>query len=63
MCSAAAPVARSGGMSETTPRMMQSVPGQLLLWDTKTVKQQVNNVANILGLRYSRLYCGITTCA
>ncbi|XP_026989170.1 WD repeat-containing protein 91 [Tachysurus fulvidraco] len=41
VCSAAAPVARSGGMPETTPRLTQSVPGQLLLWDTKTVKQQL----------------------
>ncbi|XP_058271538.1 WD repeat-containing protein 91 [Hemibagrus wyckioides] len=41
VCSAAAPVARSGGMSETAPRLMQSVSGQLLLWDTKTVKQQL----------------------
>ncbi|MCI4386870.1 hypothetical protein PGIGA_G00067740 [Pangasianodon gigas] len=41
VCSAAAPVARSGSMSETAPRLMQPISGQLLLWDTKTVKQQL----------------------
>ncbi|KAF5896881.1 WD repeat-containing protein 91, partial [Clarias magur] len=41
VCSAAAPVARSCGMSETAPRLTQPIAGQLLLWDTKTVKQQL----------------------
>ncbi|TSK72057.1 WD repeat-containing protein 91 [Bagarius yarrelli] len=41
VCSAAAPVARSSSMSETAPRLMQPISGQLLLWDTKTVKQQL----------------------
>ncbi|KAI5091406.1 WD repeat-containing protein 91, partial [Silurus meridionalis] len=41
VCSAAAPAARSGSMSETVPRLGQPISGQLLLWDTKTVKQQL----------------------
>uniref|UniRef100_A0A3Q3GCM5 WD repeat-containing protein 91 n=1 Tax=Labrus bergylta TaxID=56723 RepID=A0A3Q3GCM5_9LABR len=39
VCSAAA-VSRSGSL-ETVPRLPLPVSGQLLLWDTKTVKQQV----------------------
>lgn len=42
VCSAAASVARSGSMSETAPRVTQPISGQLQLWDTKTVKQQVS---------------------
>ncbi|XP_053505092.1 WD repeat-containing protein 91 [Ictalurus furcatus] len=41
VCSAAASVARSGSISETVPHLMQPLSGKLLLWDTKTVKQQL----------------------
>ncbi|XP_062867318.1 WD repeat-containing protein 91 [Trichomycterus rosablanca] len=41
VCSAAAPLSRSGGVTETGSRTTQPVSGQLLLWDTKTVKQQL----------------------
>lgn len=57
MCSAAASAARSDSMSETTPRLTQPISGQLLLWDTKTVKQQVSTVVVILVLR-----CVVESC-
>ncbi|KAM6985921.1 WD repeat-containing protein 91 [Aplochiton taeniatus] len=41
VCSAAAHSARSGSVTETMPRLPVPVSGQLLLWDTKTVKQQL----------------------
>ncbi|KAM9539478.1 WD repeat-containing protein 91 isoform 3-T3 [Salvelinus alpinus] len=45
VCSAAAHAGpgRSGSVTETVPRLLNplSVSGQLLLWDTKTVKQQL----------------------
>ncbi|KAF4077033.1 hypothetical protein AMELA_G00203470 [Ameiurus melas] len=41
VCSAAASAARSGSISETVPHLMQPISGTLLLWDTKTVKQQL----------------------
>ncbi|RXM94434.1 WD repeat-containing protein 91 [Acipenser ruthenus] len=41
VCSAAAHNLRSGTLSESGARGSSAVPGQLLLWDTKTVKQQV----------------------
>ncbi|KAJ8007389.1 hypothetical protein DPEC_G00117000 [Dallia pectoralis] len=46
VCSAAAhngPVGRSGSVTEAVPRLPNPLPvsGQLLLWDTKTVKQQL----------------------
>lgn len=43
VCSAAAPTGtgRSGSVTETVARLPFPVSGQLLLWDTKTVKQQL----------------------
>ncbi|XP_033870948.2 WD repeat-containing protein 91-like [Acipenser ruthenus] len=41
VCSAAAHNLRSGTLSESGARGSSAVPGQLLLWDTKTVKQQL----------------------
>ncbi|XP_041091414.1 WD repeat-containing protein 91-like isoform X1 [Polyodon spathula] len=41
VCSAAAHSPRSGTLSESGVRGSSAVPGQLLLWDTKTVKQQL----------------------
>ncbi|MGH0175001.1 UNVERIFIED_CONTAM: hypothetical protein FKN15_000724 [Acipenser sinensis] len=41
VCSAAAHSLRSGTLSESGARGSNAVPGQLLLWDTKTVKQQL----------------------
>ncbi|XP_066502849.1 WD repeat-containing protein 91 [Hoplias malabaricus] len=41
VCSAAANLSRSASVTEATPRTSLPVPGQLLLWDTKTVKQQL----------------------
>ncbi|XP_033891128.3 WD repeat-containing protein 91-like [Acipenser ruthenus] len=41
VCSAAAHSLRSGTLSESGARGSSAVPGQLLLWDTKTVKQQL----------------------
>ena len=43
VCSAAAPTGtgRSGSVTETVTRLPFPVSGQLLLWDTKTVKPQV----------------------
>lgn len=42
VCSAAAHSARTGSVSEAVPRVALPVSGRLLLWDTKTVKQQVH---------------------
>ncbi|KAL7853260.1 hypothetical protein AOLI_G00201040 [Acnodon oligacanthus] len=41
VCSAAANMSRPGSITETVPRASLPVSGQLLLWDTKTVKQQL----------------------
>uniref|UniRef100_A0A8C1R8V7 WD repeat-containing protein 91 n=1 Tax=Cyprinus carpio TaxID=7962 RepID=A0A8C1R8V7_CYPCA len=41
VCSAAAPAAQSGVVTEGEARVSPPVSGQLLLWDTKTVKQQL----------------------
>ncbi|XP_049322107.1 WD repeat-containing protein 91 isoform X1 [Astyanax mexicanus] len=41
VCSAAANVSRPGSVTEMMPRASLPVSGQLLLWDTKTVKQQL----------------------
>ncbi|KAK6492910.1 WD repeat-containing protein 91-like [Huso huso] len=41
VCSAAAHNLRSGTLSESGAQGLSAVPGQLLLWDTKTVKQQL----------------------
>uniref|UniRef100_A0A8C1SPY0 WD repeat-containing protein 91 n=1 Tax=Cyprinus carpio TaxID=7962 RepID=A0A8C1SPY0_CYPCA len=41
VCSAAAPAAQSGVVMEGEARVSPPVSGQLLLWDTKTVKQQL----------------------
>uniref|UniRef100_A0A673MR56 WD repeat-containing protein 91 n=1 Tax=Sinocyclocheilus rhinocerous TaxID=307959 RepID=A0A673MR56_9TELE len=41
VCSAAAPAAQSGVVMEGEARVSAPVSGQLLLWDTKTVKQQL----------------------
>ncbi|KAL2099658.1 hypothetical protein ACEWY4_004052 [Coilia grayii] len=41
VCSAAAHVARTGSVSEAVPRVVLPVSGKLLLWDTKTIKQQL----------------------
>ncbi|MBN3283593.1 WDR91 protein, partial [Polyodon spathula] len=41
VCSAAAHCPHSGTLSESGARGSSAVPGQLLLWDTKTVKQQL----------------------
>uniref|UniRef100_A0A8C2PYY5 WD repeat-containing protein 91 n=1 Tax=Cyprinus carpio TaxID=7962 RepID=A0A8C2PYY5_CYPCA len=41
VCSAAAPAAQSGVLMEGEARVSPPVSGQLLLWDTKTVKQQL----------------------
>ncbi|KAI4890383.1 hypothetical protein NFI96_014543, partial [Prochilodus magdalenae] len=41
VCSAAANMSRPGSITESMPRTSLPVSGQLLLWDTKTVKQQV----------------------
>ncbi|XP_072518426.1 WD repeat-containing protein 91 [Salminus brasiliensis] len=41
VCSAAANMSRPGSITETMPRASLPVSGQLLLWDTKTVKQQL----------------------
>lgn len=58
VCSAAAPLSRAGGASSGTDagsRTAQPVSGKLLLWDTKTVKQQVT-AAVILESRYAILF-------
>ncbi|XP_073680174.1 WD repeat-containing protein 91-like [Garra rufa] len=41
VCSAAAQAAHSGAVTEGDARVSTPVSGQLLLWDTKTVKQQL----------------------
>uniref|UniRef100_A0A671QXZ8 WD repeat-containing protein 91 n=1 Tax=Sinocyclocheilus anshuiensis TaxID=1608454 RepID=A0A671QXZ8_9TELE len=41
VCSAAAPAAQSGVVMEGEAQVSAPVSGQLLLWDTKTVKQQL----------------------
>ncbi|XP_076842471.1 WD repeat-containing protein 91 [Brachyhypopomus gauderio] len=41
VCSAAAHTSRSGSITDTLPHVCLPVSGQLLLWDTKTVKQQL----------------------
>ncbi|XP_026888084.1 WD repeat-containing protein 91 isoform X1 [Electrophorus electricus] len=41
VCSAAAHTPRSGSITDTLPHVCLPISGQLLLWDTKTVKQQL----------------------